>query len=122
MGLKALIATFLERVYPARVAPFVQMVATAIISSPEAFSVDYQEGANLLRVRLVEGCNTSKMGSDLADQGVGVDVDFFDNSMAIVTYYFDSIPLNWRERRVMMEALDLLLDAHQDALTQSMVA
>ncbi|MNL84111.1 hypothetical protein D3C87_2119700 [compost metagenome] len=35
--------------------------------------------------------------------------------MSIVTYYFDSIPLNWRERRVMMDALDKLIDAHEDA-------
>jgi len=114
MGLKAKISSLLDVVFPP-VAPFVTMIAEAITKSPEAFYIAHDRESQILHTRLSAAAARAGLDEALMGNGVGVDVDFKDMSIYIVTYYFDNIELNWRERRVVLRALDSMLDAHEDA-------
>lgn len=112
MGLKAAIEWVRERIYPAKVAPFVEMIADAIVAAPGDFDVE-REGA-LLKVKIRD--NPSPMIDNmLVTNGVGIEVDALANTIIVTTFYFDDVQLNWREQRLLMDAVAVLLEAYEDA-------
>lgn len=113
MGIKAAYEWFKDRVYPAPVAPFVEMVANAIERNPGEFSILMDQHYGACSVRVL--ATAKGVESEMVDNGVGLDIDFNSGDVFIVSYYLDAIPVNWRETRRLVESVEALIDAHEDA-------
>lgn len=113
MGIKAAYEWFMDRVYPAPVAPFVEMVASAIEKYPSEFSLVMDPHFGAVSVRVLD---TAKgVERELVDNGIGLDINFNSGDVLIVSYYLDAIPVNWRESRRLVGAVESMLDALEDA-------
>lgn len=112
MGLKTAIEWVRERIYPAKVAPFVTMIAEALAATPGDFEV--QRLGTTLSLKVREGAS-DRIESDLVIHGVGIDIDLACQDMVLTTFYFDDVQLNWREKRLLMEAVCVVVEAYEDA-------
>ena len=114
MGLKAWFQQLSERVWPARIAPFVEMIAAAIEENPGEFAVQRSPDSFTLTIVQRRGRSTA-IDQMLVDNGVAVRLELEGQNVTLVTYYFDDIQLNWRERLRMLEAVVQIFDAYEDA-------
>ena len=108
-----------EKVYPAPIAPFVEVIAKALRENPGDFNIIFDPEAKTLKVRLAEN-PSSDIDPQLAGCGGGVNVTWGDGvrgKVFIVTHFYDDVSLNWREERLILMVLNEAMDAYEDART-----